>query len=392
MEPNCPSIRSRVHDESSDRDFAKGSVASRNRSSGDCDGGAGALAAPTERADAIDKLMTTLHERGQYNGAILVAEHGDVLYRRGFGKADLMTGAAFAPDTLSDIGSVTKQFTAMAIMMLAERRRLSYDDLISKYIPEFSGAPNFGRITVRQLLTHTSGIPDYGDLGIDDSGLHQSSLIAALLKKDGDVSKPGKKYRYSNAGYALLGVVVQRVTDQRLSDFLAQEIFLPCGMTNTFVYDDPAQHRRGMAVGYDMFGQVDSGGPTAVAGDGGIYSTVDDLFRWDQALKTEKLVTRSTLAEAFTPAKVEEGRSTYGFGWNVGVDGANRYVWHTGNHAGFRAFIERPARSADYRHHADQHGQQQAPGDQLGDSKYPCRPALYSAKAIWRSSALSDDS
>jgi CubicO group peptidase (beta-lactamase class C family) len=171
--------------------------------------------------------------------------------------------------------------------------------------------------------------------------LNQSSLIAALLKKDGDVSKPGKKYRYSNAGYALLGVVVQRVTDQRFGDFLAQEIFLPCGMTSTFVYDDQAQNLPGMAVGYDMFGQVDSGGPTAVPGDGGIYSTVDDLFRWDQTLKTEKLVTRSTLAEAFTPAKVEEGKSTYGFGWNVGLDGANRYAWHTGNHAGFRAFIER---------------------------------------------------
>ena len=154
-------------------------------------GGVGALAAPPERADAIDRLMTTLHERGQFNGAILVAEHGDVLYRRGFGKADIGTGTAFAPDTLSDIGSVTKQFTAMAIMMLAERRRLSYDDLISKYIPEFSGASHLGRITVRQLLTHTSGIPDYGDLGIDDSGLNQSSLIAALLKRDAEVSKPG---------------------------------------------------------------------------------------------------------------------------------------------------------------------------------------------------------
>ena len=125
----------------------------------------GALAGPPEREDAIDKLMTTLHERGQFNGAILVAEHGDVLYRRGFGKADIRTGTAFAPDTVSDIGSVAKQFTAMAIMMLAERRKLGYDDLISKYIPEFSGASHLGRITVRQLLTHTSGIADF-DFGM----------------------------------------------------------------------------------------------------------------------------------------------------------------------------------------------------------------------------------
>jgi len=282
-----------------------------------------------------------LHERGQFNGAILVAEHGDVLYRRGFGKADVRTGTAFAPDTLSDIGSLTKQFTAMAIMMLAERKRLSYDDLISKYIPEFSGASHLARITVRQLLTHTSGIPDYGDLGIDDSGLNRSSLIAALLKRDAEVSKPGMKYRYSNAGYALLAIVIQRVSGQRFSEFMAQEIFLPCGMKSTFVYDDREVKRPGMAVGYDTFGQVDDGGPTAIPGDGGIYSTVDDLFKWDQTLNTEKLVTRSTLAEAFTPARVEEGKSTYGFGWNVGLDGANKYVWHTGSHAGFRAFIER---------------------------------------------------
>ena len=112
-------------------------------------------------------------------------------------------------------------------------------------------------------------------------------------------------------------------------------------MRSTFVYDDRAVKRAGMAVGYDTFGQVDDGGPTAIPGDGGIYSTVDDLFKWDQALNTEKLVTRSTLAEAFTPARVEKGKSTYGFGWNVGLDGTNRYVWHTGSHAGFRAFIER---------------------------------------------------
>jgi CubicO group peptidase (beta-lactamase class C family) len=304
-------------------------------------GGVGALAGPPDRADAIDKLMTTLHQRGQFNGAILVAEHGNILYRRGFGKADVRTGTAFAPDTLSDIGSVTKQVTAMAIMMLAERRRLRYDDLISKYIPELSGASHLGRITIRQLLTHTSGIPDYGDLGIDDSGLNQSSLVTALLKRDGEVSEPGMNYQYSNAGYALLAIVTQRVSGKRFSDFLAQEIFFPCGMRSTFVFDDRAVKRPGMAVGYDTFEQVDDGSPTAIPGDGGIYSTVDDLFKWDQTLNTEKLVTRSTLTEAFTPARVEKGKSTYGFGWNVGLDRTSKYVWHTGSHAGFRAFIER---------------------------------------------------
>lgn len=230
-------------------------------------GGVAAQAAPPDRAPAIDKLMTMLYERGQFNGAILVAARGDIIYRKGFGKSDVRAAINFTPDTPCEIGSLTKQFTAMAIMILAERKQLSYDDPISKYIPEFSGASHLGRITIRPLLTHSSGIPDYGDLGIDDSGLNQSSLIAALLKRDSGLAPPGVKYRYSNPGYALLAVVVQRNSGRRFGDFLSQEIFSPSGMTNTFVYDDRSVKRPGMAVGYDMFGQLDDGAPTAVPGD-----------------------------------------------------------------------------------------------------------------------------
>ena len=141
-------------------------------------------AAPADRGKDIDKLMSTLFERGQFNGAVLVAEQGEIIYRKAFGKANFQTGAVFTPETPSDIGSVTKQFTAMAIMILAERKKLSYDDPVSKYIPEFSRSAQFSKITLRNLLTHTSGIPDYGDLGIDDSGLDQKGLIAALMKKE----------------------------------------------------------------------------------------------------------------------------------------------------------------------------------------------------------------
>ncbi len=302
---------------------------------------ADAQALSSDRTAEIDKLMSTLDERGQFNGAILVAKHGDVIYRKGFGKANFDTGQDFAPETPSDIGSVTKEFTAMAIMILAEKKKLSYDDPLSKYIPEFSRSAHLDKISLRQLLTHTSGIPDYGDLGIDDSGLDQKELIAALLKKEHLLANPGLKYRYSNPGYALLAIVIERVSGKRFGDFLEQEIFKPVGMTNTFIYDDPGKKSAQAAVGYGQFGQVDDGSPTAVPGDGGIYSTVDDLFKWDQALYTDKLVPQSTLAEAFTPGRVEEGTSTYGFGWNVGQDGKGKYLWHTGSHAGFRAFIER---------------------------------------------------
>lgn len=296
---------------------------------------------PAQRTQEIGKLMAGLYERSQFNGVILVAEQGKVIYRKAFGKANFQTQVNFTPETPSDIGSLTKQFTAMAVMILAERNKLSYDDPITKYIPEFSHAQHLSQITLRHLLTHTSGILDYGDLAIDDTGLSQRGLIKALLEKDLGFSNPGQKYRYSNPGYSLLGIIVEKVSGKSFGDFLEQEIFRPIGMSCTFVYDSPGKKNPRSAVGYDQFGQVDDAAPTAIPGDGGIYSTVDDLFRWDQALYTDKLVRQSTLSVAFTPGRVEEGNSIYGFGWNIGQDGSDKYVWHTGSHAGFRAFIER---------------------------------------------------
>jgi CubicO group peptidase (beta-lactamase class C family) len=298
-------------------------------------------ATPADRATEIDQLMSTLVERGQFNGAVLVAEKGEIIYRKAFGKANFQTGADFTPETPSNIGSVTKQFTAMAIMILAERNKLGYDDSVSKHIPEFSSTAHFSRITLRTLLTHTSGIPDYGDLGIDDSGLDQKGLIAALLKKEDALARPGLKYRYSNPGYALLGIVVERVSGKRFGDFLEQEIFKPAGMSNTFLYDSHGQKNERTAVGYGQFGQVDDADPTAIPGDGGMYSTVDDMFKWDRALYTDKLVGQSALVEAFSPEKVEQGASTYGFGWNIVDENGNKYLWHQGSQAGFRAFIGR---------------------------------------------------
>ena len=289
----------------------------------------------------IGKLMKTLFERGQFNGAILVARDGKIVYRNAFGKANFQTGADFTPETTSNIGSVTKQFTAMSIMILAERKKLSYDDPVSKYIPEFSHSAHFTKVTLRHLLTHTSGMPDYGDLEIDDSGLDQKGLIAALLKKEDTLAEPGLKYRYSNPGYALLAIVVERVSGERFADFLEQDIFKPAGMTSTFVYDSAGKKTTRAALGYDQFGETDDGTPTAIPGDGGMYSTVDDLLKWDQALYTDKLVRQSALSEAFTPGKVQQGTTIYGFGWNVEEKNGSEYLWHTGSNAGFRAFIGR---------------------------------------------------
>ncbi len=303
--------------------------------------GATAYGIPSNQNSKINKLMGILYERGQYNGGILVARSGTILYRKAFGKANFQTGSDFTLETPSNIGSVTKQFTAISIMILGERKKLSYDDPVSKYISEFSRSAHFSTITLRHLLTHTSGMPDYGDLGIDDSVLDQRGLIAALLNKEGSFAAPGLKYRYSNPGYALLAIVVERVSGKHFGEFLKQEIFQPVGMSSTFLYDTPKRKTPQVALGYDQFGGIDDGGPTAIPGDGGIYSTVDDLFKWDQALYTDRLVHQSTLSEAFTPGRVQEGTSGYGFGWNVEEVGGSKYLWHTGSSAGFRAFIGR---------------------------------------------------
>jgi len=303
--------------------------------------GATAYGLPSDQSSEINKLMGILYERSQFSGAILVARRGTILYRKAYGKANFQTGADFTPETPSNIGSVTKQFTAMSIMILEERKKLSYDDPVSKYIPEFSRSAQFSKITLRHLLTHSSGMPDYGDLGIDDSTLDQRGLFAALLNKEGSFAAPGLKYRYSNPGYALLAIVVERGSGKHFGEFLEQEIFQPVGMSSTFLYDTPKRKTPQVALGYDQFGGIDDGGPTAIPGDGGIYSTVDDLFKWDQALYTGRLVRQFTLSEAFTPGRVQEGASSYGFGWNVEEVGGSKYLWHTGSQAGFRAFIGR---------------------------------------------------
>jgi CubicO group peptidase (beta-lactamase class C family) len=213
-----------------------------------------------------------------------------------------------SPATISNLGSVAKQFTAMTIMMLSEEKRINYDDAVSKYIPELRG-PLIG-ITLRHLLNHTSGIPDIGDLGIDHPRLTNDEVLRRLAKPDYLVSKPGEKYRYSNPNYVLLAVVVERVSGQRFAEFLTKKIFKPLNMNNTFVYDGSPYNRALVALAYDQFGNL-AGDDALLTGSSGVYSNVDDLLKWDQALYTDRLVRQSTLVQAFTPGRVEEGTSTH---------------------------------------------------------------------------------
>src|SRR5688572_6754258 len=243
-----------------------------------------------DTTERIDSLMKALNGRGQFNGSIIVSVVGKPIYRSAYGLTS--TNQRFTPNTQSDIASLSKAFTAMTIMMLAEQGRLTYDDAIIKYLPELNEFSN--GVTIRHLLTHTSGIPDVGDLGIDNPQLTNAKALKTLSKLKSNFGKPGEGYQYSNTGYLLLASIVERVTDKKFSDDVSEKIFGPLEMKNTFI--------TGRTVGM-----------------GGIQSNVDDLLKWEESFDTEKLVRQSTLREAFTPFAVKEGTSTYGFGWNIAL-------------------------------------------------------------------------
>ena len=293
---------------------------------------------PGEATKDLDRLMTSLYQRGQFNGSIVVAVSGRVIYRNSFGEANFASHEKLTPEVLSCIASVSKQFTAMTIMMLAEQHKINYDDLVSKYFPELGRYAD--DITIRHLLTHTSGIPDVGDLGIDHPRLTNDEVLRTLVKLVSLRFEPGTKYSYTNTGYILLSMIVERVSGQPYRIFLADNILNPLGMSNTFLYDGAPPKPKPVAIGYSQFGKV-YGYDSLTTGDGGMYSTIADLLKWDQALYTEQLVRQATIVEAFTPYKVKEGASTYGFGWNISESEGKKRVWHTGNTGGYRAFIGR---------------------------------------------------
>ena len=265
-----------------------------------------------DTSQRIDSLLRAIHGRGQFNGAIVVSVQGEVIYRNAFGKTN--TNQQFTPTTQSNIASLSKGFTAMLIMMLDEQGKLKYEDPIVNYLPELKEFSN--GITIRHLLTHTSGIPDVGDLGIDDTELTNTKALKTLVKLKSNFREPGQKYQYSNTGYLLLATIVERITKKKFGDFLNDAILIPLEMKNTLL--------SGSAVGM-----------------GGMLSTIDDLLKWEESFSTDKLVRQSTLDEAFTPFPVKEGTSTYGYGWNIVSNDGAKFIWHTGNTDGFRAFVGR---------------------------------------------------
>ena len=295
---------------------------------------------------AVDSLFADYSVPSAPGASVVVIRRGRVLLERAYGLADLEARTPAAPRTDFRLASLTKQFTAMAVMILAEQGRLNYDDPLARFLPSL---PAHARdVTIRNLLNHTSGLWDYEDF-VPDSQTYQvkdRDVLQLILRADSLYFPPGSAYRYSNTGYALLALVVERVSGMPFARFLRDRVFRPAGMASTVAYEEGVSEVPSRAYGHsrDSTGwrRTDQSNTSAVLGDGGIYTSVDDLVRWDRALERHTLVSAATQQAAWTPAVLSSGRSTeYGFGWYVRREDGRLRVWHTGTTRGFRNAILR---------------------------------------------------
>ena len=302
-----------------------------------------ASAAPPAAPDAgIDGLMQRYDGRVP-GAAVLVLKDGQPVFRRGYGLAVLEDGTPVSPATNFRLASVSKQFTAAAILLLAEDGALSIDDPLKKWLPELPAVAD--AMTLRQLLGHSSGLLDYEDLmdPADTRQVHDIDVLHLLQKENRTYFAPGSSYRYSNSGYALLALVVGKASGSDFASFLRQRIFLPLGMTATFAHQDGVDEVPERAYGYSQIDghwqRTDQSTTSAVLGDGGIYSSIDDLAKWDAALYDERLLRRASLQQAFSAATAtpEPDVPHYGFGWRINGDA----LWHSGESIGFRNVIVR---------------------------------------------------
>jgi CubicO group peptidase (beta-lactamase class C family) len=293
-----------------------------------------------------DDLLRDFAQPGAPGAIAAVLRDGEIALVRAHGLADLEAGMPIDERTNFRLASVSKQFTAMAVMICRERGLLEYDDPITDYLPEL---PEIARqITIRHLLTHTSGIVAYEDLIPEGAAeqVHDQDVLDLVKTQLGTYHTPGTAYRYSNTGYALLALTVERVSGRSFATFLRENIFEPLGMDHTVAFEDGVSTVSHRAFGYRVSDEAivfaDQSRTSAVLGDGGIYSSAADYQRWDEALYTDRLVSRASLGEAFTDHPLPDGTlAGYGFGWRIEERGGMRFVTHNGSTSGFNNAVRR---------------------------------------------------
>lgn len=305
------------------------------------------------KKERLEQLFAGLDEKGWVNGAILAAENGEIVYKAAFGYADMDTGRRLTPDSVFELASVSKPFTAMGIILLEEQGKLSYDDPVEKWLPRLP----YPGITVRHLLQHTSGLPDYLELFFtywDRTAIATNADVLELLQtyQPPAYFAPNDKWLYSNTGYVLLAVIIEQITGLSFAKYMRDHIFQPLGMENSFIYNRRYAGEQIPDYAYGYVYDFYSGSyrlPDAVAdtsyvafldgiqGDGTVNATLNDIFKFDQALYTSRLASKASLDKAFSPAKLNDGSTfDYGFGWIIGTEEhVGGYVTHSGGWPGY---------------------------------------------------------
>ena len=288
----------------------------------------------------VDERLNAAVKANQFSGAVLVARDGRVLVSKGYGMANLETETPNTPQTIFRLGSITKQFTATAILMLQEQGKLSVQDSICKYVTDCPAA--WQPITLHHLLSHTGGVPNFTSFPDYQKTMTLPTTVEALIARFKDRPldfQPGEKWSYSNSGYVLLGHVIEQASGQSYESFLQERIFAPLGMKSTG-YDHNAKVLPRRAAGYMPQGNTIMNAHyldmTIPFSAGALYSTVEDLYLWDQALYTEKLLSKKSLDTMFTPVK-----NNYGYGWGIDSQQGLKRIAHSGGIDGFVTFIAR---------------------------------------------------
>ena len=297
----------------------------------------------------LDSTLSILYAEHLFNGTVLYAEKGKVLYKKAFGVADFRTGTALQTNSAFNLASVSKQFIAMCILILQEQGKLSIDDDIQKYIPELP----YKSITIRNLLTHTSGIPEYFEYFQNNRTPLDTLTNERMIKLFAELKPPldfetSTKWQYCNTNYCLLSSIIQRVSQMPIEKFIHDKIVTPLNLKETYMYNVflpvPQNHVIGFSEDNGRKKLDDLNYFDGITGDGNMYSSVEDLFKWEQSLYTEKLVKQSTLQQAFTPVHLNSDSTyPYGFGWFIEKE--NESYWHTGGWSGFINLIYRDVKS-----------------------------------------------
>lgn len=310
----------------------------------------------------LKQFLDGQHDHFRFNGNVLVAKGGNIIYQESLGYADYNSKRKLNDSTAFELASVSKQFTAMGIMILKERKQLTYDDNVKRFFPDFP----YDRITIRNLLTHTSGLPEYEDQfekhwDHKKIAFNKDALEMLKQRKDSLLFKPGSKWQYSNTGYAVLAAIIEKLSGTDYNNFMAKNIFRPLGMTHTFIYNSrrttgkiPANYALGFVYSdslkrymlpdslskFDYVYYLDG-----IVGDGCVNSTTGDLLKWDRALYSNKLVSKAALDEMLSPLvqmSPRDSTSFYGFGVMVQpTSPRGKVISHTGGWPGYATLLVR---------------------------------------------------